>query len=148
MTALPVRCAQTGPLFEHDFQSCTPPSGFKKTVKPSPLLLDFRLHRTRSATGTRCLTKSPKPATTTMLMARAAEFLAILCGPSRNWRGSTRACRSQESHGASSGAVLNAPMLSSVEVAATSETYDFGWLREGCHWEMASKTILAVTEAN
>jgi len=51
-------------------QSCTPPSGFKKTVRPSPLLLDFRLHRTRSATGTRCLTKSPKPATTTMLMAR------------------------------------------------------------------------------
>ena len=36
-------------------QSCTPPSGFKKTVRPSPLLLDFRLHRTRSATGTRCL---------------------------------------------------------------------------------------------
>ena len=37
---------------------------------------------------------------------------------------STRACRSQESHGASSGALLNAPMLSSGEVAVTSAAFD------------------------
>ena len=38
-------------------------------------------------------------------------------------------------------------MLFSVEAAVTSEAPGFCWLLVGCHWEMASKMILAVNEA-